>query len=305
MSMKDFVGQGWSDHANDAQGVFDRLPQALEWVVESGDALNLSALVVHVAGEHLGRWDDGLDLLSRLHEHPACADDDLARAALRRSQAVLHHCAGSHEARDACLSEGRDPARPEASSGVRVWAIATSALAGQGRTEEAIEAFGKALELAAYGPDAEDPAARALAISSNNLACELEERAARGPAEDDLLREASRAARRFWEISGNWMNVERAEYRLAMTHVALGEPEAALSHARLCLEICEANGAEPGEFFFAHEARAKASHAGGLAREAGEARDEAEKQLDAISNEGFRDFCRGELKKLDERLQGP
>ena len=59
MDMKEFTGKGWQDHGSDAQGVFDRFPQGLELVESSSDALNLSALVVHVAGEHLGRWDDG------------------------------------------------------------------------------------------------------------------------------------------------------------------------------------------------------------------------------------------------------
>lgn len=303
MTMQDFVSAGWKDHGDDAEAVFERFGQGLELVESSADALSLSALVVHVAGEHLGRWDEGLELLKSLEAHESCADDD-TRAALLRSRAVLHHCAGQTAERDACLTDGRDPARPAASSQVRVWAIATSALAGQGRSQEAIETYRRALELAEYGPGADDPAARALAVTSNNLACELEERPERSLAEDELLREAAVSARRFWEIAGTWTNVERAEYRLAMTHLALGEPEAALGHARRCFEICEENGADAVELFFAHEAIAKAQHAGGRVAEARRAREEAAHQLEAIEQEGMRPYCAGELEKLDALLGG-
>ena len=40
---------------------------------------------------------------------------------------------------------------------------------------------------------------------------------------DRFAHRTALAARRYWEIAGTWTNVERAEYRLAMTHVALGE----------------------------------------------------------------------------------
>jgi tetratricopeptide (TPR) repeat protein len=304
MSCKDFLGQGWKDHGDDAEGVFDRLPQGFDLIESPDDALGLSALVVHVAGEHLGRWSEGLGLLARLLDHDSCAEHPAARAALNRARAVLHHCDGNGAERDACMADGLDGERPEASSAIRVWAIAASALAGQGRIDDAAEAFRRAVELADYGPCAEDPAARALAITSNNLACELELKAGRSFIEDELLREASFGSRRFWEVSGTWVNVERAEYRLARTHVELGEPEAALTHARLCLEICESNGAEAIEFLFAHEARARALHAGGQPEEARQARDEAGRQLKGVEDEGLRDFCKGELDKLDAVLAG-
>lgn len=305
MTMKDFVGKGWRDHAGDAEGVFERLPMGLDLVESGDDALSLSALVVHVAGEHLGRWDEGLSLLDGLLSLSPCAEDPKARAALNRSRAVLQHCAGRTAERDACLAVGLDPGRPEASAAIRVWAIAASALAGQGRVDEASETFRKAVDLAGYGPTSEDPAARALAITSNNLACELEEKPDRTLAEDELMREAALAGRRFWEISGTWVNVERAEYRLARTHLELGEPEAALTHARRCLEICEEHGAEALEFFFAHEARTRAMHADGRSADALAARDEAAALLPKVEDEGMRTFCQGELGKLDGLLSAP
>ena len=100
----------------------------------------------------------------------------------------------------------------------------------------------------------------------------------------------------------NWKNVERAEYRLAHTHLQLGDANSALQHARGCLEICEANGEDAGEMFFAHEALAKAWHAKGDADGAGKHRADAAGRLAAIDDDGFRSFCEAELEKLDALL---
>lgn len=301
MTIQDFVQAGWRDHGDDAEGVFARLPEGLALVEEPGHAAMLAGLVVHVAGEHLGRWEEGLELLDRLLATEAGRG---ARAGLLRQKAVLQHCAGREADCAALLAEGRDPERPAASSEVRVFAIAASALAGQGRTAEAIAAFRRTLAAAEYGPGADDPAARSLAITANNLACELEEKADRSEDESELLRAAARAARRYWEIAGDWTNVKIAEYRLARTHLALGEPATALEHATAALALCDANQGGPADRFFPHEATARARLASGDDAGAKAARDEAAACLEGVEDEGFRAYCSGELEKLDELLAG-
>ncbi len=146
---------------------------------------------------------------------------------------------------------------------------------------EASDTLTKALALAAYGPGKDDPAATALAVTGNNLACALEEKTSRTRDEDGLMLRAAEAGRRFWEISGNWMNVERAEYRLAHTQLQL---------------------ADAGELFFAHEVLAKCHHAAGDASAATTHRDEAAAQLARIDDEGFKSFCEEELGKLRASL---
>ena len=95
---------------------------------------------------------------------------------------------------------------------------------------------------------------------SRVLACALEEKISSqpngeaSPDEVKLLKIVSAAARAFWERAGGWLEVERAEYRLAMSSLALGEPFGAAAHAEACRTICEANRAPVLEVAFAHEA---------------------------------------------------
>ncbi len=254
--IESIVQQGWSDHERDSPGVLERLGSALECIGSAAEIPPVAALLTHVAGEHLGRWDEGLTLLDRIAALPVHDPSTPDGQALARSRAVLLLCSGRRSQALECI-----PDSPSAR--VRVLAVAGSALAGQRRAAEGIALFEEALALATYGPDKNDPAARALAVTGNNLACALEERPGRTKDEDRLLELASKTARRYWELAGSWLEVERAEYRLAMTYVALGRGDAALEHARLCLAGCEANNADASELFFAREALLKAHQARG------------------------------------------
>jgi len=278
------IQQGWADHADDAPGVLARLDGGVDAVDAPGPVPALAALIVHVAGEHLGRWAEGLALLDRLAARPAAADPAAAQA-VRRARATLRLCAGEAEAAEADLSAGHPGGdRPLASTRARVLAVAASALAGQGRPEEAAARFGEAIELTSYGPTAADPAARALAVTGNNLACELEERPGRTPADDALLELAARTARRFWEVAGDWRNVQLAEYRLAMTFLALDRPADALTAAEAAVALGEAAAdATADDQFFAHEALARARHAAGDAAGAAAAREAAAETAAAAS----------------------
>ena len=60
-------------------------------------------------------------------------------------------------------------------------------------------------------------------------------------------------ARSFWEIAGNWINIERAEYRLSRCFFQAGELFKAQYHALKCLEIVSHNESDPLELFFAYE----------------------------------------------------
>jgi hypothetical protein len=247
------VQQGWSDHERDSAGVLERLGSALGRISSSAEIPPVAALLTHVAGEHLGRWDEGLALLDRIEALPVHDASTPDGQALARSRAVLLLCSGRR-------SQAFEIIPDSPSARIRVLAVAGSALAGQRRTAEGISLFEEALALATYGPDRSDPAARALAVTGNNLASALEERPSRTKDEDRLLELASRTARRYWEVAGSWVEVERAEYRLAMTYVALGRGDEALEHARLCLRGCEANDADASELFFAREALLRAHH---------------------------------------------
>lgn len=247
MSFDAFLNTGWSEHGDDPQGVFDRLPEGLALADEPGQLTRLAGLATHVAGEHLGRWQDGVDLLGRIAVSPVLADAPAQRDAVHRNQAVLQWASGDRETAERTLATHLDPARPEGSSRVRVLAVATSALAGQRRADEAASTFELALAAAAYGPGADDPAARSLAISGNNLACALEELADRSDAETALMKRAAQTGRAWWEVAGDWRNVMLAEARLAFTHCKAGEPDTALQHAMAAWTLAIGNNAAPDD----------------------------------------------------------
>ncbi|MCO5164755.1 MAG: hypothetical protein M9894_00085 [Planctomycetes bacterium] len=290
------VQQGWADHERDPEGVLARVREALPRVDAPAPLPALAALVVHVAGEHLGRWAEGLALLdalaARAHD-PAGAEAQ----ALRRSRAALLLCQGDRAGADAAL-EGAQPADlSPASARVRALAVAASALAGQRRTAEARALFEEALALAGDAPTAADPATRALAVTGNNLACALEERPDRAPEDDRLLELAATTARRCWEVAGGWVEVERAEYRLAMTKLALGRAQEAVTHAAACLAGCEANGAGPDELLFAHEVVARARRAAGDEAGAAAARARVAALVEQVDPD-LRELARETLAKL-------
>jgi tetratricopeptide (TPR) repeat protein len=296
-----FVSQGWTDHERDSAGVLARLPDALPLVTAPAHVATLTALLVHVAGEHLGRWHDGLALLERVAALSVVAPGSAEDQAVARGRATLLLCAGDRAGADALLARAHPAGLPEGSTRARVLAVAASALAGQRRIDEALVLFDEALRVADYGPAKDDPAARALAVTGNNLACALEERPGRTAAEDRLLELAARTGRRFWEVAGGWTQVERAEYRLAMTFVALGRAQDALTHARACLSLCEANGADAGELFFAHEALARAHHAVGDAA-AARAACARMAELQATLDPSLADYAREVSAKVDALL---
>ncbi len=243
MDFATFHSDCWRDHADDAEGVLVRLPTGLDLAGSPADLTRLAGLVVHVAGEHLGRWAQGEALLETVLEAPLVVDEPATRASLHRSRAVLRWCAGDRAGAEELVSQNPDADRPVGSVEVRMLAVAASALAGQGRPDEATEAFTAAVRAAAYGPDASDPAARSLAITGNNLACALEEKDGRDATETALMKQAAATARRWWEVAGDWTNVALADARLCFTHLKAGEPQIALGHALEAMTACESHDA--------------------------------------------------------------
>ncbi|MEZ0228788.1 MAG: hypothetical protein ACAI25_09200 [Planctomycetota bacterium] len=283
--IESLVEQGWAEHEKDSAGVLARCEGAIPEVTEAKHLPGLAALLVHVAGEHLGEWKRGLSALDRMMSLPVVKAGTAEAQALLRSRATLLLASGDRATADEVIARAQTAGLPVASTRIRVLAVAASALAGQKQVEAGVALFEEALSLAAYGPDKADPAARALAVTGNNLACSLEEKKVRTPAEDRLLELAARTGRRFWEVAGTWIEVERAEYRLAMTCLALGRAKDAVTHANECLALCEKNGADAGELFFANEALARAHKARMV-------------ELLAEVDAGIRPWCEETLKKL-------
>ncbi len=306
MTLDEFVAQGWQDHTTDAEGVYGRFGDAPSLVTEAAHLPALAGLIVHVSAEHLGRFADGIAHLERLETLPVFDAASPPGKALLRSKAVLHHCAGNKDRAERCLAAGLSGGDvPEASDRIRMLAVASSALVGQKQMDRARADFEEAIALASYGPTKEDPASRALAVTSHNIATEFENRAELTDDERAMMLRCAFVSRDFWKIAGGWMEAERSEYRLTMSHLKAGDAKSALGHAKECLAIVESNGSDPFEAFFAREAIARANLAG---RNAGAARREHEAMtalLPSIADESARKFAADELAKLATDLPAP
>lgn len=303
MTLDEFCTRGFADHATDAPGVMARLPEGAALVASKADLPKLSHLVTHVAGEHLGRWGEGIALLEELRAHEAFDASTPEGKAVLRSLAVLHSCAGNGEAAERLTLLARlGGSVPEASDRARIQALIASALAGQDRIDEAARALDEAIRLAGGSLERGDPATRAIAVAGNNIAQDLERREALPEGARKLMLEAARAGRDFWALAGGWMEVERAEYRLAMSCIRAGLPDDAGRHARECLRIVRENGSDPAELFFAHEAGARACVAAADRSGAEAAARDAAAALAGIADEDFRTYCSSELAKLRDHV---
>lgn len=256
MDFNTFVGRAWHDHATDPTAVAQRLGDGLALVADEPQLARLAELAHHVLGEHLGDWRAGIAFIERLAALPAHAPDGVAGQALRRC------------ARSLALSEGPGGAAAtldelSPSDRIRVGAMAAANLAERdtGRAQRLLQDALDQAERSGLG--AADPMNRALAVTSNNLACTLEHKADRSPIERELMILAAQAARRYWERSGTWLETERAEYRLAMTWLQAGDPARSRQHAQACLDIVAANGSVALERLFGWEALGQVEHAVG------------------------------------------
>jgi hypothetical protein len=257
MDFNSFIDQAWADHATEPAAVVRRLADdGLALVGDEAQLNQLMNLAHHVYGEHLGAWRDGIAFIERLAELPVFVPDGASGQALTRCVASLRLSDGAAAVELGALS---------ASDRIRVGAMAASNLAERD-TPRASRLLRDALDLAQRsGLPPTDPMNRALAATSNNLACALEEKAERSAHERELMILAAQTARHYWAIAGTWLETERAEYRLANTWLQAGDLARAREHAQACLEIVAANNGAALERLFGWEALGLVERAAGNA----------------------------------------
>ena len=272
MDFDSFIDQAWTDHATDASAVATRLQaEGLPLLTAAGQIPRFAHLAAHVHGDHLGRWQDGVQFQRQLDALPFCPAEGDTPAALRRYIASLSLAAGTHDERPALVGSDR----------IRVTAMTAEALAD-------VETAGL--------PD-DGPHARALAITGNNLAATLEELPERSAAQRALMILAAQTARRFWAIAGTWLETERAEHRLAMTWLQAGDLAQARRHAQQCLAIVAANDGAALERFFGWEALGRIERAVGDPAAQAQALAQAEVAFAAL-DDGDRAWCQASLDAL-------
>lgn len=106
-------------------------------------------------------------------------------------------------------------------------------------------------------------AQRSLAALAHNLSADWRQSFEPGDSEAvEAMLDAARLARQAWAIAGGWLEVERADWQLAMCYASAGRGREAQQHAQASLAACEAHqadGADDFEFCFAWQAMALAA----------------------------------------------
>lgn len=294
MSLDQLIQQCWKDHADDTVAVAARLEVAIELVHDAPQAAQYSNIVNHVIGEHLNDWRHAAGLVSSV---AAKLKDEPAAASTWAALCVAYSLAG--ELTEAVVAESRALAVAKAhplATLTRVRMQLVTGLMGLKRLDEAARVYVAALEMADQIGDKSN-ADRSIAVTSNNLASELCEKENRNKEQTALMLKAAHAARSAWLRAGDWMNDERADYLLALTHNAAGQHGQALEFARRGLATIASNGKEDVDAAFLHLTSARAHGAMGHARE----REEELTKADILA-EGFdagtRDWFNKERAKV-------
>ncbi len=246
MDFQTKIGHCWRHHATDTATVAEQLKGSHLWVTSPEQIPALANLLMHVYGEHLGQWQAGTELLLGLKQSPQFTEKGEVKAAIDRAVATLQLC----EVPQTTLHSF------SISDQIRIWAVAAAALVGQKRTAEASKFFATSLSLAEHRLEPKDPAYRSLAVTGNNLACELEERLIRNHDETTLMVQAARVARKYWEISGGAPEVQMADYRLAMSLLKAGLPDEALTSANASVALGLREQTSATNMFYSYEGQA-------------------------------------------------
>lgn len=286
MEFEEFIRTAWAEHADQPDEVAERLALSLDRVESAAQVAPFAGIVTHVFGEHLARFDDGVELLESMRRLPACHGQTEALGVLSRSVAALRYASGEERALDVLAPQDR----------ISVLANASGAILGRLDFGRAIAAYDQALQLALkHRPEAR--AQRSLAVAGNNLASSLEEKADRSASETEGMLRAAEAALTYWAQAGTWLEVERAEYRLTRSLLQAGQAGAAIEHARQCLAVCAANDAPAFERFFGEAVLAIAQRSAGDPAAFAASRERA-LALFAEVPDDEQQWCAPELKEL-------
>jgi hypothetical protein len=289
-ALRQLTDQAHERHFDDAAGAGRHLAAGVALLPgEAADAEHYLRTAQHVL---LGHLDDALALSRVLDAVPAsCAEAAVARArlAIRLAEdlralagAALPPAAQLNALYDAALARTRRGDWP----GVQACMEAAGSLADR------------------HGEDL--AAQRAHAAMQNNIAGDLRydlKPAHRADtARVQTMLDAARRAREAWGRAGGWVEAERAEYQLALCHAAAGLGGQAVEHARACVAICEAHGADAYERLFAHEALARAHASAGQGAAAQAQSDRVAALVEAVEDPASREFAQEALRQLETDL---
>jgi tetratricopeptide (TPR) repeat protein len=240
--------RAWDSHSSNPRAALIRLQTQYDEITQSDEVARAARFVFHVYGVHLGEWAAGGSALRALRNTLGWAPDSDAERAIRLSLRALELAATDDDG-------NVDTAKLSPGECANAYALAAECLMERGEDARAVEYLDRAVIRADKAALAHvDPAVRAIAVAANNIATSFEEFPQLDAAQGDRVVLCAYVARLHWERAGGWLEIERAEYRLARSMVLAGYPALAIKHARKCLALCEENGAPALERFFGVEA---------------------------------------------------
>ena len=128
-----------------------------------------------------------------------------------------------------------------------------------------------------------------------NLVWDLLDKTCRTAEDDERMVHAAHASRYHWGEIGTPLEFERGEWQISRVYSVLNHPEAALYHARRCLDICQANEIRDFDLAFAYEALARAHAIAGDVAKSGEYIELAMQAAEQIEDESNREYLESEL----------
>lgn len=285
MNFDTFLNQAWSDHAAKPNEVAQQFASVLTLVSSEQELSDSLQLITHVMGTHLKEWNDGILILKNLKFH-------------------LHFKAGSElestiDRNIAVFQVAQKMISPlEEFHYVDQVKILTSAAAAIADSDASFahELFNKAIAMN-QSLEKLNPTNRSLAIAGNGIASGLEDKSNRTPQEIELMVLGALTARKYWELAGTWLEVSRAEYRLAKTYLQALEQTKSLWHAQTCLKICLENKAGTLDMFYAYEALALTEKSINNEAEFKKALGLARLSFDQL-NESDKSWCKADLDKI-------
>lgn len=240
MNLDELLASGWERHATLPAEVSLELEENCALVHDARAAASFLVLSNHTMGDHLGDWPRAQALALRLAPMVPLANESpsvLMSLALAQAMNGRWVTTQTHIADIVRLGD-EDAAAVLAKFQVQL----ARSLASANDLDSSSMLYHSALALGRL--EKGRASERSIAITSNNLATDLLDRAQRTYEQDVLMHEAADAAYEFWSRCGTWVNVERALYLLALVHNALGACALAREKAEEALALIAANGEE-------------------------------------------------------------
>ncbi|NHK29841.1 MAG: hypothetical protein FK730_00720 [Asgard group archaeon] len=137
-----------------------------------------------------------------------------------------------------------------------------------------------------------------LAVDAFNNTWALIDKKDRTQEEIDDMIHTAHASRYHWGKIGEPIHFERGEWQISRVYSLVNQPEAALYHAKRCLDICLENNIGDFDIAFAYEAMARANAVAGKTKEKDEFLQRAKEAAENIKKKDDKDYFLSELKSI-------